>query len=618
MPDNPNRDWEKKIVTPDAIISMIKPGMTIFLGTALAEPRTLLHNLMHSNSPDLQDLELVQLVSLGDAISIDRKFADRFRLKTFFGEWVVNDAITMGNVDLIPSRFSEIPGLIDSGRIKIDVAFIQITPPDEDGYSSLGVAIDVARQAMKKASLVVGEINYKAPRTRGDTFVHMNDFQYLVMSQHPPVYFRRWEVNDVYDKLTANVASLIHDGDCVCFSVGPLFEALAKHLFSKKNLGIHTPFFTDSLMDLIKSGAVTNRRKKIFRNKTLASYALGTPELMTWLDRNPLIEFQGIDIVADPQIISQNDNFILILPARKVDLTGGIALHSGKGILAAGPAEAHEFHSGASSSRGGRTIIALPSRNQEGQSNIIFSVSALSSQLSIRESLDIVVTEYGIASLKGRTIRERALALIDIAHPDDRPELIRLARTNQIIYPKQIYIEESGHLYPNDLTCSHIFKGLRVNFRAIKPSDADEMRRFFYRFSNESIYYRYFAPIESMPYDEVQEYVNVDFRKIISIVALVGEAGKDQVIAEARYTSMPENPYADVAFIVDENYRRQGIGAFMFDMLMNVAKQRGIQGFTAAVLDINTPMLKLFDKMTPHTIKSSLDKGVFKLTLPFS
>ena len=420
--------WKSKITDRNRVLSKIRPGMSIFLGTGVAEPRTLVQALTASSASNLRDLELIQLVSLGEIISIADKYSEKFRLKTFFAGWIASEAVREGRVDLVPCPFSRVPLLIESGTIHIDVAFVQITPFDASGYASLGVAVDVARPAMEQASLVVGEINSQAPRTLGDTLVHECEFDLLVEASNPPITFPRWPVDEVYDRIGRNMASLIQDGNCIAFSVGALFDALARHLSRKRNLGIHTPFFTDPLMELIKSGAVSNRRKANFKGKSLTAYALGTGELMAWLDNNPLVEFQGIDVVADPVRMGMNDRFMVILSARKIDFTGGVALPHGRGNVGAGPGEAQELFKGAALSRGGRTLLGLPSRNSRGESNIVLSVKDYPNQFSAREALDLVVTEYGIASLTGRTIRERALALIDIAHPDDRADLVHIAK----------------------------------------------------------------------------------------------------------------------------------------------------------------------------------------------
>jgi acyl-CoA hydrolase/RimJ/RimL family protein N-acetyltransferase len=609
--------WKQKIAAPDDVLSKIDPGMSIFLGTGMAEPRTLVRHLMESEQYNLQDLELIQLVSLGDAVAIDERYARKFRLKTFFSGWLASEAISQGRVDLIPSRFSRVAWLFKTGAINIDVAFIQVTPPDENGYAYL-VGASVERQAMEMAKIVVGEISTQIPRTMGDTMVNMDDFHYLVEATEPPYYVGRWPLQDVYLKIAANVASVIPDGSCISYGIGPLYEALAKALATKKNLGVHSPFFTDALMDLIKSGAVTNRYKSVFRGKTCASYVIGTKELMAWLDLNALVEFQPQDIVMDPRTIGLNDNMVAIFPARKVDLTGDIALHSGKGNVTAGPGNVQELFWGATLSKNGRNIFALPSRNRNGKPNILLSLDKYPFQFTNRESMDVVVTEYGVAYLMGRTLRERVQALIEIAHPDDRADLVRQAKAEKMIYADQIYFADSGHLYPEKIACSHKFKeNLTVRFRAIKPSDEEEMRRLFYRFSDQAVYYRYFSPIKTMPHKKMQEYVNVDYRYSMSIVAIIDESGVEKIIGEARYVKSQNDPFADTAFIVDEQYQSRGISTYLLNLLIRSAREEGIAGFRADLLENNRAMLKVYEKAS-YPVQTVLSGGVYKLTIPFN
>ena len=610
-------NWKDLIVTPEKALEKIQPGMCIFLGTGAAEPRTLVKHLMSSNADNLQDLELFQLLSFGDAISIKELKNQKFRLKTFFSGWVAKEAITAGRVDLIPSRFSRLSQLIASRQIPFDIAFIQITPPNKMGHCSLGIAVDVAHLVMQQASIVIGEINPDIPQTLGNSFVSINEFDMLVESTEKPIYFQRWIIDPVFDRLAANVASAIEDGSCISFSIGPLYEPLAKHLMQKKDLGVHSPIFSDALMDLVKSGAVTNRYKEIFPGKSLTSYAMGTPELLDWLDCNPLVEFQGLDKVFNPLRIGKNPRFVAIVSIRKIDLTGGIALHVGKGTVTTDTAEVIDFVNGAEISHGGYSIFALPSRNLKGEANIKLSLEDIPNQLNFRESIDLVVTEYGVANLNGRTIRDRALALIEIAHPDDRAKLIEAAKAQKIIYEDQIFIEENAHLYPVDAQCKHKFKNdVSVRFRAIRPSDEEEMRRLFYRFSDETVYYRYFTPMKTMPHSKMQEYVNVDYGKVMSIVGVVGDLGKGHLIAEARYVKDPNRPYGDVAFVVDEEYQSLGIATFLYKQLMRLAKERGLQGFTADVLSANKEMMRVFEKGAAE-VKATLEYGVYRLSIPF-
>ncbi|MCG8614745.1 MAG: GNAT family N-acetyltransferase [Desulfobacterales bacterium] len=607
--------WKKLTVSTDEVLKKIEPGMHIFIGTGSAEPRTLVNALMSAEGHRLEDLTLIQLLSFGDAISYKALETRRYRLRTFFSGWVSAQAITAGRVDMIPSRFSSVPALLKEGLIPVEVAFVQISPPNETGYCSLGLGVDISRRAMKHADIVVGEINEDIPFTLGDTFVHIDEFDMLVESTAPPFYFPRYPVEPVFDKIAENAASVIEDGTCLAFTYGPIFEALPKYLSKKKDLGIHTPFFTDALMELVESGAVTNRRKGMFRGRSLTTYALGSKELMEWLNKNPMVEFQALEKVFNPMEIGRNRRFVMVLPVRRVDLSGRVALHESSSAVSAGPGQIADILNGAEISQGGYTIVALPSRNRDGVANIRLFLDESPELLSLPESVDLVVTEYGVAHLRGRTLRERAQALIEIAHPEDRPGLVDGGKMENLLYPDQMFIEDSAHFYPKEIETRHTFKNdLQVRFRAIKPSDEEQMRRLFYRFSDKAIYYRYFSPIKSMPHAKMQAYVNVDYRDVISVVGLAGDPEKQTLIAEARIAKYPDKPVVDIAFVVDENYQGYGIATFLYQMLARLAKEKGYVKMTADVLSSNRAMLKVFEKGV-YPVTAKLEGGAYALNI---
>jgi RimJ/RimL family protein N-acetyltransferase len=287
-----------------------------------------------------------------------------------------------------------------------------------------------------------------------------------------------------------------------------------------------------------------------------------------------------------------------------------------KGVIA-GLAQATAVVNGASVSDGGFTIFALTSRNKKGESNFVMSVESFPNLLNMPELTNMVVTEYGTAYLSGRSIRERAQALIEIAHPDDRMALVKMAKEANLIYKDQIYLHKNAHLYPLDIATEHVFRnGLKVRFRAIKPSDEDEMRHLFYRFSDEAVYYRYFTSIKTMPHKKIQEYVNIDYGQVMSIVGLIDEPGQGHIIAEARFVKEFDRPWADVAFVVDEEFNGIGIASFLHKMLIRLAKERGIQGFTADVLSSNAGMMKVFEKS--GKVEAKLEYGVYRLKMPFN
>jgi len=609
--------WRQRLSAPEAILNRIRPGMRIFLSTGLAEPRTFVKSLMSAHSANLTDLEIIQLVALSQAIAPRELKGQKYRLKTFFPGKSAHGRIAEGAVDLIPSRFGRIAPLFKSGRIAVDMAVLQVTPPDSSGYCSLGLSVDVGRIAMSQANLSVGEINSRVPFTYGDTMVPLDEFDLLMEAADPPLVMGRPSVPAVYDALAANIAGLLEDGTCIGFSFGPLYEALAVHLAGRRHLGVHSPFMTDALMDLIKSGAVSNRRKGVFQGRSAAAYAIGTRALMGWLDCNPLVEFQAIERVFNPAMIGRNPHFTAIYPAKAVDLSGQVLLRAGERYAGTGSAEALDFCSGAEIAPYGRTIFALPSRSPGGRSNIRVSVARSRHPFGLKGSVDLVVTELGVADLGGRSVRERAQAIIDIAHPDDRAALIEGAKTSGILYPDQIYLADSGRLYPSEIQVRHTFKnGHAIRFRPIRPSDEEGMRRLFYRFSNEAVYYRYFTPLRSMPHGRMQEYVNVDWTTTMAIIGLVGPTGQGRIVAEGRYAREPHRPLADLVFLVDPDQQGAGVASYLYGLLADLAVQRGLKGFTAEVLFSNQAMMKVF-RNGPYPVKAVLENGIYSLTIPF-
>ena len=612
-------NWESHLVAPDTVLNHIRPGMTVFIGTGPAAPRRLIRTLLDVDTHNIRDLELVQLAVQGETIlTIDRLNAPNYRLKTFFsGGYVAWDTICEGQVDLIPAYSSEIPEIIKSRRIAVDVAFIQITPPNDAGYCSLGLAVDVAREVMDKATLVVGEVNERMPFTYGDTFVSIEQFDLLVRSDRDPITYEPAPVTDVMKKVAANVATVIRDGDCINYAPGPLFEALVPFLSDKKDLGIHSLYFTDAAAELVNSGAVTNHLKSPFRGKSLASYALGTKELMKWLHKNPLVEFQGIDWVCNSQLIARNPQFVAIYEGRKADIQGRVAFPL-RGAVISGPGEGIDFYRGAEASKDGATIIGMPSRDENGDPNILFSIQKYVNQLRLRESIHVLATEYGVAMLKWRPIRERAQAIIDVAHPDDREDLVKEARDKKILYSNQIFVSRSAHLYPEHVADTKTFKGGKtLRFRAMKPSDEEAMRRFFYRCSKETVFYRFFYSVKTMSHDKMQEYVNVDYATEFSVVGFAGKKGEGKMVAEARLVTGENTKAGEVAFLIDEAFQGIGVGTYLMKLLISEAKKRNIETIYAQVLPENQPMIKVFEK-SGLPLKSKLEGGVYEISLSLS
>ena len=368
-------------------------------------------------------------------------------------------------------------------------------------------------------------------------------------------------------------------------------------------------------MDLVESGAVTNRRKGIHRGKALTSYAIGTRHLHKWLDRNPRVEFQRIDDVFNPFMMGRNPQFVTVVQVHTADLYGRVSLEQGRGDMVSCPIDAMDLFYGAELSAGGRTIFALPSRNEKGKANIQLSIEEMPNPFGVYESVRFVATEYGLAHLEGRTVRERAQALIDIAYPDDRELLVEKARMANILYKDQIFLAGSGQLYPKEICATHVLRdGTVCRFRPIKPSDEEGMRRLFYRFSDEAVYARYFSRVRAMPHKKMQEYVNVNWRQVMSIVGLIGDESSSRLIAEARYICIPGTAMAELEFVVDEAFQGMGIATFMYAMLIRLARERGVREFTATVLFSNASMMKVFRK-GGLPVEAHLEGGEYNLTI---
>jgi len=609
-------NWVRRAVSADRILDRLRPGMSIFAGSGAAEPRMTLQRLMAPDRGRLEDLDLIQVLSFGEAVSPAAQRASHIRFKTFFSGWQADNAVAEGRIDFIPSRFMHVPRLIRSGRVHIDVAVVQVTPPNAAGYCSLGPSVDAAREALERASLKVGEINPQLPFTLGDTYISLSEFDLLTVSELPPLTLDRKETTSVLERVARNAAALIEDESCVAFSVGPFFKALGGALAGKHHLGIHSPIFNDTVMDLMMSGAVTNRRKETHRGKVLSSYAIGTDSLFRWLDQNPFVEFQSIDKVFNPSFIGRNPRFVSPIPVSKVDIYGRICLQAGDSRMVIGPEEVLVFFDSAEFSEGGRAFFTLASRDPAGAPNILPTIADYPNQFNQYESVLTMVTEYGVAHLSGYTVRERAQAIIDIAHPDDRQHLVEEAKRRNVLYPDQIWLADGARLYPTEVAVTQTFKnGLNVRFRAIKPSDEEGMRRLFYRFSDESVYSRYFHSVRTMPHAKMQAYVNVDWTQIMSIVALIGEEGEGNIIAEARYIRIPGTDKAEVVFVVDEAVQNCGIATGIYRLLIRLARERGIQQFVADVLFSNTAMMKVFRK-GGLPLNAVLEDGAYRITIP--
>ena len=608
--------YGKKLREIDDIVKLIKAGSRIFIGSGAAEPQRLIEMLIEKER-FIADHETINVIELGTTPYTEAVMSRPFKQNAFFIGPNVRDAVNEGRAEYTPIFLSELPDHIRSGRLKIDVAFIQVAPPDRYGYCSLGVSIDVVKAGAEVAEIVIAEVNKQMPRTLGDSFIHLKDIDYIVESDLPLIEWSPPEPDEVAMKIGQNVARLIGDGATIQAGIGMIPNAILSFLTDKNDLGLHTEMFSDGIIDLVEAGVITNRKKTLHNGKIVATFCMGTQRLYDFVNDNPFIEFHPCDYTNDPFIIAKNDKMISINAAIQVDLTGQVCADSIGEYFYSGIGGQVDFVRGAARSKGGKPVIVIPSTAKDGTvSRIVPFLDQGAGVVTSRGDVHYIATEYGIVDLHGRNLRERALALIDIAHPDFRNELIDYARKRNLVHMDQMPMT-SGKYYPEEFEETAALGDIDVFFRPIKPSDEDLGREFFYSLSDESVYYRFFNIVKAMPHEKMQPLVNIDYREEMAIAGFIGDPGEEKMIAIGRYKIDPADNLAEIAFLVRDDWQQRGIGTFLFKKMTDIALKRGISGFKAEVLSQNRKMMSVFHK-SRFPVRTKLEDGAYYLEIRFT
>ena len=608
--------YGKKLREIDDIVKLIRAGSRIFIGSGAAEPQRLIKMLIEKDRL-IADHETINVIELGTTPYTEAVMSRPFKQNAFFIGPNVRDAVNEGRAEYTPIFLSELPDHIRSGRLKIDVAFIQVAPPDRYGYCSLGVSVDVVKAGAETAVLVIAEVNRQMPRTLGDCFIHLNDIDYIVESDLPLIEWSPPEPDEVAMRIGQNVSRLIGDGATIQAGIGMIPNAILSFLTDKNDLGLHTEMFSDGIIDLVESGVITNRKKTLHNGKIIATFCMGTQRLYDFVNDNPLIEFHPCDYTNDPFVIARNDRMVSINAAIQVDLTGQVCADSIGEYFYSGIGGQVDFVRGAARSKGGKPVIVIPSTAKDGTvSRIVPFLDQGAGVVTSRGDVHYIATEYGIVDLHGRNLRERALALIDIAHPDFRNDLIDYARQRNLVHMDQMPMT-SGKYYPEEFEETAVFGDVEVFFRPIKPSDEDLERKFFYSLSDESVYYRFFNIVKAMPHEKLQPLVNIDYRHEMAIAGFTGEPGKEDMVAIGRYSIDPADNLAEIAFLVRDDWQQRGIGTFLFEKLTDIAIKRGIGGFKAEVLAQNKKMMYVFHK-SRFPVRTKLEDGAYYLEIRFA
>ncbi len=616
-----DRDWKEKyhstILTADQAVARIKPGQRIFISTGCGEPLELVRALTR-RAYELPDTEIIHLLTFGEAPYAHRELAQYFRTNSFFIAENVRGIIQEGLGDYTPIHLSDIPRLFSSGQLPLDAALIQVSPPDAQGMVSLGVSVDIVKTAAENASLVIAQVNPKMPRTHGDSFLHVHEVDWLVPFEEDIIEIPEPPVDEDTRQIGENLAALVEDGSTLELGIGRIPQALMGFLKGKKDLGIHTEMISDGIVDLIQAGAVTGSRKTLDKGKVVTSFCLGTRKLYDFINDNPTFAFHPTEYVNSPFVISEQHKMVAINVALEIDLTGQVCADSIGAKFFSGVGGQVDFNRGASKARGGKAIIAIPSTAKEGTvSRIVTHLSPGAGVVTTRAGVNYVVTEYGVAYLHGKSIQERAMALICIAHPKYRAQLLREAIEAK--YLSAELAEKEGKLVvgPKELRTTHLLPdGTQMLFRPIHPTDEPAMRDLFYKLSEQSKFYRFMGHLKRVPRSQIEDFVYIDHRSEVTIVGVLREAHGEDIVAVGSYYLDPKANKAEVAFTVTDKWQRHGIGTFMLKHLARIARRNGISGFTAEVLSENKGMRTVFDH-SEFKVRSKYRGDVYSYELDF-
>lgn len=605
-------------MTAEEALTHLRSGMRVFIGSGCAAPQKLVAALA-SRGLELFDVEVIHILTFGAADYARRELLANFRHNAFFIGPNVRDAVNEGVADYTPIFLSEIPGLFRQKKIHLDIALVQVSPPDAHGFCSFGVSVDVVKAAVECADFVIAEVNPNMPRTLGDSFVHISKLNALVRSDLPILEFSLKPPSLEAEKIGEFIASLVEDGSTLQTGIGEIPSAVMARLKDKHDLGMHTEMFTEAVIPLIECEAMNCRRKTLLPGKIVTSFCFGTRKLYDYIHDNPLFEFRPTEYTNDPFQIARNVKMVAISSAIEVDLTGQSSADSIGDRFYSGFGGQTDFMRGAARSEGGKPILALPSTTKNG---VISRISARlkpgSGVVTTRADVHYVVTEFGIADLHGKSVRERTLALIHIAHPKFRDDLMREARERKLIHPNQIALPPGLLPYPKKYETGATFKdGLKVHFRPIQPTDEMLLKELFYSHSEETILNRYLAHIRHLPHEQVQKFVTVDYHNDFALVGLIPYEGRERMICVGRYLRNPAGSDAEVAITVHDNFQNKGIGTFLAERLVKIAKENDITAFTASVLASNPAMLRVFRKVA-QKMEAQSDSGVYQVRFKLS
>jgi acyl-CoA hydrolase/RimJ/RimL family protein N-acetyltransferase len=611
-------DYIAKKKSAEDAIKMIPSGRRIFIGSSCGEPQYLVKTLVE-NVNRFSDLEIVRLLSLETSpISVAAKEdkGRHFNIRNIYQGSAETRSLSYLKPFITPMNLSAVPNLFKKGQLPIHAALVQVTPPDDFGWMSLGISVDVCLSAIQAANLVIAQVNVNMPRVMGHSFIHVNDVDVIVEKEEPLLTVGSVPEIDAAYTMAKIVTPFIDDGSTLQLGLGASPQSILVALAHKNDLGIHTQFVFDGIMDLVALGAINNRKKGLNDGKLVASNAIGSTYFYEFLHNNPSIEFHPSDYVNNPAIIAQHNQMVTINMAREMDLTGQVAADAFALNHFSGVTGMLDFMRGAAMSRNGKAIILIPSTRQNAASSRIVPSLDSSSVVIPRADVYYVVSEYGAVNLHGKNLEDRAIAMVSLAHPDFRDELFQQAVDLGYITKNRSFNEASTGVYPVHMEETVQIDNEDIRFRPAKPVDDRRIQEHFYDLDKESVAARFFHQKTSFFRDDVENMFQVDYIKNMTIVAITGDFGFGKIIGVGMYSLEHNRNIAEIAFSVSREFQGKGIASIILQKLVDAARENGISGLIAYTVPTNKGMIKLFKKI-PYQVKTSFDDDMLMLECYF-
>lgn len=576
---------------------LLKSGQRIFIGSHAAVPHALIDDLLaHCNY--LHDVEIVQVAALGDNRWAEREFTQQFKVNSLFiGGAQVRTAVAEGRADYTPCFMSDIPSLFSDDILPLDAALIMVSPADQYGYHSLGVSVDIVAAALKAAKLVIAQVNPKMPVTFGQAFIHKGQIDAFFEAQQELPELIADPPDPVIERIGQYVSLLVDDGATIQIGFGNLCDAVLKYLSNHKDLGVHSEMITDGIMALMQSGVINNRKKTYHQHKAVTSFCVGSRALYEFVHNNPHIGFYPSEYVNSPANIARNDNMVSINSAIEVDLTGQVVSDSIGHSFYSGIGGHVDFSRGASMSNGGKPVIALPSTAKDGTiSRIVPHLTEGVGVATSRAHVYYVVTEFGVASLRGKSIRERALELIRVAHPKFRDQLLAEVRKYYYVPNYQIVkateVPELGGVGFKEI----MLEGEEFDLRPLNPSDERRLQEFFYSHTKETLQMRYNSVPTQMSREKSCNLVAVDQSRDLALCIVKQKGSMVRIHAVGRYYLIANDNSCEVAFVTRETSQGKGMAKLLLDEMIRIAGLRGLSFMRAYVRAENSKMLAVFER----------------------